>query len=102
MEKSLTDILREVLVGKPIKLYKVSYKEYNKENYILCYITNKEHLFHIKGAYIIGETHGFVKKIETEEIPYEGDIYNFSIVDGENKIMDVRGLESITSKLEIL
>jgi hypothetical protein len=65
MEKSLTDVLREALIGKKIKLYKVLDKT-NSTKGLEYFITQKDNLCHPKKCQIIDESYGFVKSIETE------------------------------------
>lgn len=101
MEKSLTDILREFLINKKIKLYRVLDKTANS-NGIEYFITEKENLAHPKKCTIVGESYGFIKSIETEEVQYEGDYYNIVIVDDNDAPIHFNGLNSITSKFEII
>jgi hypothetical protein len=101
MEKSLTDILKEALISKKIKLYKVLDKMYNPQG-LEYYIPETGILAHPKKCVITGESHGFIKSLETDTVEYEGDWYSFIIVDDEGKEMNVQGLNSITSKFEII
>jgi hypothetical protein len=101
MKKSLTDILIDALLGKKIKLYKVIDKQYKPEG-IIYYLADKDALPHPKKCEIIEETHGTIKNLNTEHHQYEGDGYYFDIFDDEGIIMNVNGLYSITSSVEIL
>jgi hypothetical protein len=101
MEKSLTDILRDALIGKKIKLYKVLDKN-NSVKGMEYFITQKDFLIRPKKCEITGESYGFVKSIETENDQYEGDYYNVVIVDDNDKPIHFNGLNSITSNLEII
>jgi hypothetical protein len=96
MKTSLTEILQEALIGKKIKLYKAIDKCTGYEFY-LTDIKDKS-----KTIKIIDETYGFIKKIKTDSVMYEGDFYNFFIVDENGVLLHVHGLYSITSKLEII
>lgn len=101
MEKSLTDILKEALIGKKIKLYNVLDKMRSQEG-MEYYMPEKGALYHPKKCVITGESYGFIKSLETDTVQYEGDWYSFVIVDDEGNQMNVQGLDSITSKLEII
>ena len=101
MEKSLTDILREALIGKKIKLHKVLDKN-NSAKGMEYFIVQKDCLIRPKKCEFIGESYGFIKSIETENDQYEGDYYNVVIVDDNDNPIHFNGLNSITSKLEII
>lgn len=101
MEKTLTDILREALIGKKIKLYKVLDKK-NNENVLEYFITERSNLFHPKKCKIIGESIGVIKSIDTEHDTYDGDFYDVKIVDENNNNIHFNGLNTITSKFEII
>jgi hypothetical protein len=98
MKKELTDILRDFLIGKKIKLYEVQEKGRN----CTYFLTDKAELPHPKNCKIISETHGIIQSIETEYISYEGDYYHVVVVDNNGKPMRVNGLYSITSNIEIV
>jgi hypothetical protein len=101
MKKSLADILRESLIGKKIKLYKILDKQYNPKGNVY-FLTDKDNILVSKKVEIIEETYGVIKNLETDKIDYEGDYYNFTIVDGDGTPIHVNGLSSITSKIEFL
>jgi hypothetical protein len=101
MKTSLTDILVNALVGKTIKLYKVIDKQHNPEG-VSYYLADKGFLSHSKKCEIIGEIHGTIESLETQDCGYEGDNYEFIIVDENGVIMNVHGLHTITANVEIL
>lgn len=95
MKKELTDILREALIGKKIKLYKVS-------SNVDYHATEEEELILSERKKIVGETFGIIQSIETDYINHEGDSYNFTVVDESGSPMHIDGLNSITSNIEII
>lgn len=96
MKKELTDILREALIGKKIKLYKVS-------SNVDYHATAKEELSPFEQKNIVGETFGIIQDIETDTETYCGDSYNFTVVDESGSRMHIGcGLGSITSNIEII
>jgi hypothetical protein len=96
MKKELTDILREALIGKKIKLYKVS-------SNVDYYATSKEELIPSEQKKIVGETFGIIQDIETDTETYCGDSYDFTVVDESGSRMNMGGgLSSITSEIEII
>jgi hypothetical protein len=101
MKKSLADILRESLIGKKIKLYKILDKQYNPKGNVY-FLTDKDNIPVSKKVEIIEETYGVITNLETDEVDYEGDYYDFTIVDGDGTPIYVNGLSSITSKIEFL
>jgi len=101
MEKSLTDVIKEALIGKKIKLYKVLDK-CNSTKGLEYFVTQKDNLYHPKKCQIIGESHGFIKSIETETLEYDGDWYDIIVVDDNDSPVNVSGFNSITSKFEII
>jgi len=101
MKTSLTKILEKELLNKKIKLYKVLDKTRNPQG-IEYYLTDKDELSHPKNCTIIGESFGFINSINTSNETYDGDFYDIIIVDEKDNPMHVNGLNSITSKLEIL
>ena len=101
MKKSLTDILIENLVGKKIKLYKVLDKQYNPEGN-KYFLADKGFLAHPKKCEIVGETHGTIQNLETEDCGYDGDNYVFTIVDDNGLPMNVHGLHTITASVEFI
>jgi hypothetical protein len=101
MEIELSDLLRNVLIGNKIKLYKVLDKTHNIKG-TEYFITQKDILLPNKKIEIIGETIGVIKSLITEDGGYDGDFYNFEITDLEGNTIHYNGLNSITSKLEII
>lgn len=101
MKKSLTDILIEALVGKKIRLYKVLDKRYNEKGNEY-FITDKGALEHPKKCEIINESHGTIQSLATQDCGYDGDNYEFIIVDDNGDVMHVNGLYSVTSIVEFL
>lgn len=96
MKKELTDILIEALIGKKIKLYKVS-------SNIDYYATSTEELSPSEQKKIVGETFGIIQGIETDTESYFGDSYNFVVVDESGSRMHIGcGLSSIKSTIEII
>jgi hypothetical protein len=96
MKKELSDILRDALIGKKIKLYKVS-------SNVDYYATSKEELIPSEQKKIVGETFGIIQDIETDTETYCGDSYDFTVVDEYGSRMNIGcGLSSITSTLEII
>lgn len=100
MKKKLIEILREQLIGKKIKLYKVSEKRNN--NNMEYFVVNKEDIEHFQKITIIEETFGFIKSIELEYDNYDGDSFWFHICDEQMKPMHVDGIYSLTNEIEIL
>ena len=96
MKKSLIEILIEALLNKKIKLYHIE----DTKSGLKFYLIDKEELY--PTYKIIGESYGFIKSIETSHDKYEGDNYDIVIVDGEGKPMHTNGLNSITSKFELI
>ena len=101
MKKSLTDILIEALLGKKIKLYKVLNKTHNRKGVEILY-ADTDFLPHPKNFVVIGETHGTIQNIETQDCGYDGDNYEFTIVDDNGVVMNVHGLHTITASVEFL
>ena len=101
MKTSLTDILINALIGKKIKLYKVLEKNHNPSG-LEYYLTDEHDLPHPKKCKIIGETHGFIKSIDTSNDKYDGDYYDIMVVDDAGIPIHVNGLNSITCNLEII
>lgn len=101
MKTSLTDILKEALIGKKIKLYKVLDKTRNPKG-LEYYLTDKDEIAHPKKCEIIGESVGIIISLKTEYEYYEGDSYNFLIHDISGNSVHFNGLYSITSNLEII
>ena len=101
MKKSLTDILIEALVGKKIKLYKVIDKQYNPEGNEY-FLADKDFLSHPKKCVIVGETHGTIQNLETQDYGYEGDNYDFTVVDDNGEELKVHGLHTITASIEFI
>jgi len=96
MKKELSDILREALIGKKIKLYKVS-------SNVEYYTASMDELIPSEQKKIVGETFGIIQDIETDTETYCGDSYDFIIVDESGSRMNMGGgLSSITSKIEII
>jgi len=100
MIKSLTDILKEALIGKKIKLHRVIVNR--TDNPIEFFLTHKNELKNYTDIKIIGESYGWIKSIRTFTEPYDGDYYEIVIVDEKNKPIHFNGLSSITSKLELI
>jgi hypothetical protein len=101
MKTSLTEILRNALIGKKIKLYKILDKRHDKKG-TEYYLTNLEDREHPTKCTVVDETHGFIKSIETFYETYDGDYYDVFIVDDNGHPLHVNGLYSITSELEII
>lgn len=100
MKISLIEILRNALVGKKIKLYKVLDKTTNK-NGLEYYLIDLGEKPHPTKCEVISESHGFIKSINAEYVEYEGDLYLIEIVDDNGQPLHFKGLNSVTSKLEI-
>lgn len=101
MKKSLTDILCDGLIGKKIKLYKVLDKQYKPEGNFY-FLADKDMKSVSKKVEIIEETYGIIMDLKTEDLGYEGDYYEFTIVDSSNTRIQVNDLNSITSNIEFL
>jgi hypothetical protein len=97
MEKELTDFLIEALIGKKIKIYKFK-NENNPDGGYYLYATKKTD----EDLIFISEMSGTIVNLSTYYYGYDGDDYNFDIIDDEGKPLIVYGLNSITSKIEFL
>lgn len=98
MQKSLISILRDNLIGKKIKLYSI-FDDRSNTSY---YITDLLDLPHPKKCRLTGESSGTIESIEVEHDNYEGDMYNFIILDVLGVPIHFNGLNSITSNLTLL
>jgi hypothetical protein len=102
MKKKLVEILSEQLVGKKIKLYKVSDKQLNRVGYEYFIVDKHDIIINHKKMTIIGESFGFIKSVTAEYDSYDGDFFNIVVVDEQMKELHVNGLYSLTNEIEIL
>lgn len=108
-EIAFVDILCERLIGKKIKLYKVfnHHKRYDPTG-LTYYITSpsdKVYRQHKNSSTckIVEETYGIIKSIKVKNYGYEGeDFFQMRVCDETGKDFHIIGLQSLTSKIELL
>ena len=98
---SLLEILREKLVGKKIKLYKV-FDTSRQPQGIEYFLTSPQEIKVSRNVNITGESFGFIKSVYATNLQYEGDAYNFTVTDEKGTKLHINGLNSIECSVEIL